>query len=228
MKSGRGDALLEIGHRLGDHQRRRRDCGRRRARSRHRRGRAATSAPAVSRCMRAGQSTLMQPGLDRRGRHGEAGAAQRRDGGAGIGELVAADAGAAPAGRAGRPRPGRPAGRARRGRSSRGWPTKQRRAQPGGLVLDHVDAPTRRCGRDDDRPAALDDAGLLAGDLRRACRRGTSRGRCEIGVITATRGSATTLVASKRPPRPTSSSETVGRMVGEELEGGGGGDLELR
>ena len=32
----------------------------------------------------------------------------------------------------------------------------------------------------------------------------------------------------ERPPRPTSSRSDVGRVVGEQHEGGGGGDLELR
>ena len=49
----------------------------------------------------------------------------------------------------------------------------------------------------------------------------------EIGVMTSSTGRSTTLVASRRPPRPTSSSSTSAGLLGEGKEGGRRGDLEL-
>ena len=65
-----------------------------------------------------------------------------------------------------------------------------------------------RLGRlpaDDAGDAALQDAGLLARRSRRGCRRGSRWWSSDTGVTTVSRGRSTTLVASSRPPRPTSS-----------------------
>ena len=62
------------------------------------------------------------------------------------------------------------------------------------------------------RDARPHDAGLLAGDRRRACRRETAWWSSEIGVIAVTAGRSTTLVASSRPPRPVSSRTTSAGM----------------
>ena len=55
--------------------------------------------------------------------------------------------------------------------------------------------------------AGLDDAGLLDGDLPRACRRGRTRGRRRSAAPRRPRASAT-LVASQTPPMPTSTTAT--------------------
>ena len=50
----------------------------------------------------------------------------------------------------------------------------------------------------------------------------------EIGVMAVSSGFATTLVASSRPPSPTSSSSRSAGGLGEGEEGRRGGDLEQR
>ena len=153
--------------RRGRHRR----CGRRRATARCRAARAPR-APCVSRCMRAGHSALAMPASKAASGSSRPDGAQRGDRGAGIVELMAAE-------------------QLRRRQIEQpvvvliDQPAvllvhvpvlagdAQRRAHALRLALDHARAPRRACGAIDRRHAALEDAGLLGGDLLDACRRET-------------------------------------------------------
>ena len=78
-----------------------------------------------------------------------------------------------------------------------------------------------------DRDAAADDRRLLGGDRRRACRRARAWWSRSMRASTATAG-VPTVVASRRPPRPTSSTATSTRLAREVIEGQRGGRLEHR
>ena len=187
---------------------RRRDCGRRRARARCPAAPAPTSCRCDRRCMRAGQSALAMPASKADGGSVKCRSARkRRDGEAGILELMAAvelrrrqieqavvvliDQAAALLGARSSPRR-----RCDRRAQPRAPAARSRRARRVGLR------------RDDRRHAALEDAGLLGGDL-------LHRVAEKFGVIDRDRrdrrwraACSITLVASSRPPSPTSSSST--------------------
>ena len=84
----------------------------------------------------------------------------------------------------------------------------------------------RRQVADDDRDRRLDDAGLLDGDGRQRVPRCCSWSSA-IEVIAVTTG-VMTLVASKRPPSPTSIDRDVHAGAAEHLERDRGGHLEER
>ena len=168
------------------------------------RGPAAACAPASRRESGRARS--------RRRRIGEcAWRAEGGDGGAGIVDLMSAEQ--ARARQVEQARFVRETSRPCSSKACQSWPDAQSGAPTrAGLALDHVAAPAGSWRRDDRRHAALQDAGLLGGDLGRACRRGSccvvERDRRDHGTAS---GRSITLVASSRPPRPTSSSSTVGR-----------------
>ena len=103
---------------------------------------------------------------------------------------------------------------------------KDRRAEPAGIRLDHVHHRSR-LRRHHHRTAPLDDPGLLAGDLRQ-------RVAEEFLVVHRDRRDRRDQRIVDDVGRIVAAAEAdleereVGRVIGEEEDGGGGGDLELR
>ncbi len=75
-------------------------------------------------------------------------------------------------------------------------------------------------------PAALDDAGLLEGDLAPACRRDAACGRRRSASSTVTSGCVDHIGRVEPAAEAGLQQQDVGRRAGEGEEGGAGGDLE--
>ena len=205
-----------------------RHCARRRATARCPAGASATSWPCVRRCIRAGQSALARPGLDRRAAAARMPArAQRRDRDAGIVELVAAvklrrrqveqarlvliDEAAAFF--------------ASRIQCCAG--DMQRRARPSRPGARSPSSASRGCGAITAGTPRLKMPAFSAAIFSSVSPR-NSMWSIDTGVMTLASGRSMTLVASSRPPRPTSSSSMSAGMAREQQKAGGGLDLEHR
>ena len=212
----------------GGHSRRpaapRRDCGRRRPRTRCPPA-AGRSAARPSRCSRAGQSAQPIAALS-----AEAGTVQRvlvAQHGDGERRHSAPGGGRAGAERAARARP------LRRGSAAcladDGVPLAAPR-QPGAptswAISPMRPASLRRVKLGDQRRAALGDAGFFGGDVGHAVAEQLLVVEAEAGDRRRPAARSMTLVASSRPPSPTSRMQASAGVAGEGEEGGGGGRFE--